>query len=438
MAKNWIPYSVSDTPSFITSDDLQTVPDSKILEYFSSVKLIFSVRTPGMPGELQGRLKACPASELCALLKSCIISGLMDTGWIDDYEHATEEISARMGGYPRVCLPQWRKLRLARSGGIDMDSGPSTVHQASSLSISASAPIPAGASLSRFRFLDLPAKVRQRIFALLFFRGDIHIGDWSCDVTPPGFSKRTEYDVYDSYEGRLRRTSYTVRDLSSTEPFDFSIMLGNKQLSSEASEVFYGKNTFKFLGTAESALAFFHDRPSKLNFLCKVSMRFSTSPTTRFRGCYNATCPIPRARLTYIGTWRRIHNLFVHSSIGLEDYELILDDAFWLNVDWEQGAEEVFDTRGLCERLDTTTTGEERNFLQHVARLSGVNIRVTTEGPKGDTKKEAFRRTLEWLIQQKAFARPHLTDDEVPKCTCNRRYLKECCMWDKWARWRRR
>jgi len=441
MALNWVCHPVGKTPQFLTSEDLQAVPSRKLDEYFSSVKLIFSVRTSDIQSEIREQIKLCPASQFTNLLESSLSLGFMDTGWTDDYFHAAEEVSERMGGYPRACLSEWRKLREVRSNQMDVDSATSS-YLFPNISGNSTATVSSDSQQSGFRFMDLPDEIRSQVIHLLFIRGELYVGDWSCDVKPKGFFRRTEYDVYDRQAHRLRRTSYAVRDLANTAPFEFNLMLVNKKLSSEIASVFYGKNTFKFLGTAESALAFFHDHASRLLSIRKVSMRFSTSPEVRFQGCYNTTCGLGRAPISFIGTWRRICNLFVHISLGLEDFELILDDGFWRNVpNWMAGAESVFNTPRLCERQGQTIGDghqiEERNFLQHVARFAGVNIRVNIEGPRSDAEQEVFRKNLERLIQKKTFGRSYLADGNIPQCTCNRRYLKESCVWDRFGKTRR-
>lgn len=444
MAPNWIIHSHINTPSLMTTEDLKDVPDSQIEEYFSSVLTVFSARVHDLPEEIQAQITS--ADQLCGALTDGLLLGFMDTGWVDEYKNAANEISESMGGYPRVCLSQRRELSQAATPQAPVEDGLETPGISRSKD-SESEPVFTSPAHSRFSFFDLPKEFRARLYDLLYFRGELHIGDWSFDVKPTGFSRRTEYDGYDRNEGRQRRTSYTVRDLSNTEPLYFNLMLGNKQVASEIAEVFYVKNTFRFLGSAESTLAFLHDRLSRLEFIRRVSMRFSTSTRQEFTGCYNITGRIPRSPLTFHGSWRRIFNVFVHESVGLEDFELILDTNFFHNVPtWTDGAEAVFDTPHLCERQNSNGhafPGEERNFLQHVARLGGVNIRVTIEALKRgdaekDAEKESFRRSLEWLIQKKAFGRSYLTDDETPMCRCNRKYLKESCIWDRFGTTRRR
>jgi len=148
--------------------------------------------------------------------------------------------------------------------------------------------------------------------------------------------------------------------------------------------------------------------------------------------------------------WEDLHyysfNLFVHTTPHLSDLDLHIDDAFWICAPWCAGAEAVFNKQKLCEppylRQDHDNP---RNFLQHVARLGGVNFRLSIGGigkdkdqDGEDWEKEAFRRALEKHIQEQTFQRPWLADDGKPECSCRKRLLKECCIWDRDRRIRRR
>lgn len=128
-------------------------------------------------------------------------------------------------------------------------------------------------------------------------------------------------------------------------------------------------------------------------------------------------------------------NLFVHTSIGLEDFHLILDDSFWLHLPEFKGAETIFNQPGLCE--PKYRPANDRNFLQHVARLGGVNIRLTIDGEGGKRDRALFGRDLEQRLQQHGFKRPYLAEDEKPECTCRKKLLFECCIWDKQGKMRR-
>jgi len=114
---------------------------------------------------------------------------------------------------------------------------------------------------------------------------------------------------------------------------------------------------------------------------------------------------------------------------------LILDSAFWNQLPEMKGVEVIFNKQGLCEPL--YRPANSRNFLQHVARLSGVNIRLAIEGEGGKRERVNFRRDLEQRLQQQGFKRPYLAEDAKPECTCRKRLLNECCIWDKEGKMRR-
>jgi hypothetical protein len=137
-------------------------------------------------------------------------------------------------------------------------------------------------------------------------------------------------------------------------------------------------------------------------------------------------------------------NLFVHSSVGLEDFRLLIDNSFWENAPWEVGnaaeaAVRVFTTEHLCERqhskeglLENHT--HPRNFLQHVARLGGINLYLRIQGEGDSPQKRSFTRELLDMIEVNKQMRPYLAGDSVPRCSCNRKYLKESCVWDRQGR----
>lgn len=68
---------------------------------------------------------------------------------------------------------------------------------------------------------------------------------------------------------------------------------------------------------------------------------------------------------------------------------------------------------------------ERRSFLQHVARLDGVNFRLIINGAKKDAMKKAFVHDLEALIQEMTFKRSYLGDEAVSIYTCRKRLLSE-------------
>ncbi|QDS69477.1 hypothetical protein FKW77_006397 [Venturia effusa] len=421
---NWIkvPGYRHVLPPELTSEDLDFARYDKIHEYYLFVKLLWLIRSQTLPNDLKIDVKESIPADVCRTLHHAVKLGAMDTGWVDEYFTISEEVSVRMHGFPRDFLKQQRRLQSLINNPPNPDVESTTRSQPTKKS-------------SGFHFLQLSRAIRDRIYRLLMVRrSDIQIGDFDFGVQPTGLFRRTEYELYDTKTRRPRRTTYTVRMVQFEFPINFNVMLLNKTICKEAQKIFYGENTFAFLGSAESALSFFHDRASRLDTLRKVSMRFSCS-TKSFKGCYNATCPIPLPSMTSAPAWRRIFNLFVHTSIGLEDFHLILDDSFWLQLPEIKGVEAIFNKPGLCEPV--YRVANDRNFLQHVARLGGVNIRLTINGEGGKRERALFRRELEQRLQQDGFKRPYLAEDEKPECTCRKKLLFECCIWDKQGKMRR-
>jgi len=438
MPTNWIKHAVSQTPTIITGDDLVQVDEGKLSEYYQSVKLLSLLRSSVLPDTLKNRLQNSGPPKYCSILEEAISSGnFMDTGWTDEYYHAAEEVSFRMRGYPKASRAQWRSLQDAIREQEYKEWNEEPIQESAK---SKPSPPPAPAR-SRY-FLDLPSEIRDQIYRHLLVRENISIGDWQVEwleSQPKNrWLRRTEYDVFDAKTRHKRRTTYTVRSLGRQLFIYTNIMRVNRQVHAEAAKIFYSENKFNFLGTGDSALAFLHDRASKLDTISKISVRFMTDPTMRFKGCYNWTCKIFAPPRTFIGAWRRICNVFVHSSVGLQDFELILDASFWLETDWrEQGAEAVFATPRLCQPESAPWREHDRNFLQHAARLGGVNLRLTIEGIEGDREKDAFRRALERRMQEETFGRPWLAEDSKPVCTCAKRLLSESCIWDREGKMRR-
>ncbi|KAE9973472.1 hypothetical protein BLS_003579 [Venturia inaequalis] len=421
---NWIkvPGYRHILPPELTSEDLTFAKYDKIHEYYLFVKLVWLIRTQALPNDLRIEVRESTPADVCRTLQNAVKLGAMDTGWADEYFTISEEVSVRMSGFPKEFLIRQRRLQ-------SLISNPPNPHTES---VPQSKPTK---KLAGFHFLRLPDAVRQRIYRFILVRkSDIQVGDFDFGVEPRGFFRRTEYSLYDSKERRQRRTTYTVRLGKFEPPINFNVMLLNKTICAEAQKIFYGENRFAFLGTAESALSFFHDRASRLDTLRKISMRYSCS-TKSFKGCYNATCPIPLPSMTSAPAWRRIFNLFVHTSIGLEDFHLVLDDSFWHQLPEIKGAEAIFNKPRLCE--PSYNLSNDRNFLQHVARLGGVNIRLTIDGEGGRRERVVFRRDLEQRLQQHGFKRPYLADDTKPECTCRKKLLFECCIWDKQGKMRR-
>jgi hypothetical protein len=148
-------------------------------------------------------------------------------------------------------------------------------------------------------------------------------------------------------------------------------------------------------------------------------------------------------------------NFFVHSSTGLIDFKLSIGSAFWQEAPWETGtdfgeaADVVFNTRNLCEPhwtlprepnppIENGPRFIPRNFLQHIARLGGVNLYLEIDGSDTSAEKLKFSRELLKILVSLTQARPYLADDSMPQCVCNIRLLRECCIWDREGKMRRR
>lgn len=80
---------------------------------------------------------------------------------------------------------------------------------------------------------------------------------------------------------------------------------------------------------------------------------------------------------------------------------------------------------------------EERNFLQHAARLGGVAFTLSIDGSDERKEKRAFTKALEGVMRERIKARPWLAEDQELGCTCRRRFLRECCIWDRHGKMRR-
>jgi hypothetical protein len=130
--------------------------------------------------------------------------------------------------------------------------------------------------------------------------------------------------------------------------------------------------------------------------------------------------------------------------MGLEDFRLLIDNSFWEHATWEDGntaeaAIRVFTTEHLCERQPfkvglSGNRDHPQNFLQHVARLGAVNIYLQIQGEETSPLKRSFSRELFSVIEANKQTRPYLADDSIPRCNCNRKYLRESCVWDREGR----
>ncbi|KAF2491908.1 hypothetical protein BU16DRAFT_565603 [Lophium mytilinum] len=81
----------------------------------------------------------------------------------------------------------------------------------------------------------------------------------------------------------------------------------------------------------------------------------------------------------------------------------------------------------LFQALPPGTMGKDfaRNFLQHIARLGGVNTTLDIEGWDKNAERRRFARELMDVIVQDTLQRPYLADDAKPECVYRTRLLKE-------------
>ncbi|KAF1812017.1 hypothetical protein P152DRAFT_458971 [Eremomyces bilateralis CBS 781.70] len=429
MARNWVLHRVCDTPPFMTAEDLSTATPYRLSVFHQSLKFIFLVRVTSLPAGLYHDLRSSRPESVPDRLRNALLSGdYMDSGFVDEYLEIVDEVSWRIGGYPRECVKVWRSLReavaLVTGQQIDVDAPKDVV-------IEDATPI--------FRFVDLPPSIKTRIYQICLRRGRVSVGDWSTYSVPTTLKRRTEYEV-DVGDSRVvrKRTTYTCRLLGSGTWPIVALFQVNRSVGEEAATIFYGENQFRFLGTAKSTLAFLHDRMPRLRYIRNMSMRFCTDASIKFKGCYNITGSIPPAPRTFIGAWRRIFNALVHTTPGLKAFELLIDKDFWWHAPWYNGAEAVFTTPALGEPHGIRHYEGARNFLQHVARLAEVEIRLTIDETEEDEERGTVRRELDALMRAAAATRPWLALDEYPACTCGRRLLlSESCIWDKYEAWRR-
>lgn len=223
---NWINYSLRNTPAIIPEDDLTRESPARISDFYQGVRFLMILHgSDRVPLDLQQNYHRITSDGFFQVLYDAVNSGeYMATGWVDEYVQAAEEISFRMRGYPRKMRLQLRDLREAER----CPSGPKI-------------------DRPRFRgFLDLPEQVRNRIYQLLLVRDAIAVTDWAVGTKMGSIRRRTDYDVRVFKDSR--RTTYTVRVQGRVSWIGVGIMQVNRQIYNESAQIFYGENTFKFLG----------------------------------------------------------------------------------------------------------------------------------------------------------------------------------------------
>ena len=192
---NWIKYPLHGLlPPELTSEDLEFAKYDRIHEFYQTVKLLWLIRTSHLPGDLKIDIKESTPADVCRILTNAVQSGVMDTGWSEEYFQISEETSWRMNGFPRDFLKQQRRLKALLISPPNENTKPTP--QAKPKKSSAG-----------FDFLKLPADIRKTIYRLLLVRGSIEIGDFDFNVEPKGLFRRTEYSLYDTKARRLRRTT---------------------------------------------------------------------------------------------------------------------------------------------------------------------------------------------------------------------------------------
>ncbi|KAF2795110.1 hypothetical protein K505DRAFT_302752 [Melanomma pulvis-pyrius CBS 109.77] len=428
MSTNWINHTPSATPLIKTNDDIQHVAPSQISDFFILVQKEFlhgATQSGGsLPQQLHDEASACDASLVAGVLGSAVGEGsVMDSGWIDDYFCICERVSGAMGGYPKVCLQQWRAVRDAIAGRMIAHDG---ARAASTRNKSAKK------EEKPFRFLDLPEQIRRKIYRLVVPHGTLIVSDWAFGSVPSSVLRRTEYDVLD-VNGELRRTTYTVHSATPVYHLQLNLMLTNRSVAREISEQLYSCK-FEFRGTASGTLAFLHDHMLTISRLKRVSLRYTTTSRTPFLGCTFVDSKPPPTLKTNIGVWRKILNTLVSSASALEDFELVVDKNFWERALWREGAAAVMEDRALCE-VSQKRSGV-RNFLVDVSRLSGVNFRLVIEGCAADQVKRTFQRELEKYVNQQIQASPYVAEKKSA-CSCRKRLLSEACAWEEETKRRR-
>jgi hypothetical protein len=229
----WIKHALESLPPILTEEDITKVSPAKISEFYQGVKMLVLIRANSFPDELIEAVQSRPAVEFDQVLYAALSSGVfMDVGWVDDWLHAVNELSVRMEGFPRELKKRIHVLEAAARapGGLFNPDQDMNMEDLPSV----------------FRFLDLPKPIRERIYRFLLLKESIVVCDWAAGVTPTGVLRRTDYDVRVNRE--TRRTTYQVRALGRGRRTDLKILSLNKQIYEEASQIFYGENTFKFLG----------------------------------------------------------------------------------------------------------------------------------------------------------------------------------------------
>lgn len=423
MSTNWIVHALSTTPEIITNEDVTRVPVSRLQEFYSRVQkeLLYGAMISGgsLPFALQERIARGEAEHMATILEEALhYDDVMDSGWINDYFRICDQFSRNMSGYPKRCCGEWRALKNSYAGckRVKLPPPPSTTNKKTEVK-------------QLFRFLDLPIKIRSRIYALLLPCESFTVSDWALDSKPRVYIRRTEYDVVDWNE-RKRRTTYIV--LSSARAH-LNLMLVNRLLYQELGERL-SECRLDFRGSEMGTLAFLHDNLNPLASMKKISLRYTTTTNTPFMGCTSGkTARAPRTLKTNFQDWRKIIKVLRYSATGLEDVDLIIDKNFWNEAPWDKGVSAILSATALCE----TPKGKSpvvKNFLSEIAKLSAVNFRLSIENSEGSEMKKRFARDLGKAICKLIDRNPYLAEKGT-MCMCRKRLLSEACVYkDGWKR----
>jgi len=229
----WIIHSLEATPAILTEEDITTASSRKITEFYQGVKTLMLLRLGDLPQDLREDLINSPALDFYGILYAAVDSGMYrDIGWVEEWSHAVTEVSIRMRGYPKELRKQ---IRLVAVASRTPSCRQAIVEKEKRIGTDPT-----------FLFLDLPKKIRYQVYRHLLVKESIIVCDWAVGSDVKSVKRRTDYDVRVGKE--QRRTTYQVRAMGKKQEIDLAIMMVNKQIADESATVFYGENTFRFLG----------------------------------------------------------------------------------------------------------------------------------------------------------------------------------------------
>jgi len=208
------------------------------------------LRLGGLPRDLREDLISCPALNFYGILYAAVDLGMYkDIGWVEEWPHAVTEASIRMRGYPRELRKQITLVAVASR----TPSGRQAIVEKEKIIDTDPA----------FLFLDLLKKIRYQVYRHLLVKESIIVCDWAAGSDVKSVKRRTDYDVRVGKEER--HTTYQVRAIGKKQEIDLAIMGVNKQIADKSATVFYGENTFQFLGMPSRG-----KRPSRLTCLFRL------------------------------------------------------------------------------------------------------------------------------------------------------------------------